>query len=218
MRWTRKKDGERWDLYVLFGVVLGWLLLAAPLCMASQIGMSLQLEMCDTDRPDEVTGNCTRLIRGKVELDSQNTESVLLAKKAPINTADGSGVDVNLTDPSATGYYLRFVKEPVIFHNTLHKQPATMWWSYVEPQIGYGESEQICPRGVIVHSHNWAENWAGGGNYVGGSGPVYNEYTFQDYEECVKSHWCHGHWTQRGKTDVLGGRPPAFATARAVAY
>eukprot|EP00918_Siedleckia_nematoides_P068084 GHVU01148209.1.p1 GENE.GHVU01148209.1~~GHVU01148209.1.p1 ORF type:complete len:177 (+),score=5.25 GHVU01148209.1:336-866(+) len=118
---TWENDGGRSNLYVLFGVMLGWLLLAVPLCRASNVGFHLKMEVCDDN------GNytdCYNVIKGEVELDSQATTASLAAWSPPVKLPDDSLANVKIQDPAGRGFSLYFEKEPVMFENPITESPV----------------------------------------------------------------------------------------------
>eukprot|EP00918_Siedleckia_nematoides_P068088 GHVU01148213.1.p1 GENE.GHVU01148213.1~~GHVU01148213.1.p1 ORF type:complete len:238 (+),score=8.71 GHVU01148213.1:222-935(+) len=143
---TWENDGGRSNLYVLFGAVLGWLLLAVSLCRASNVGFHLKMEVCDDN------GNytdCYNIIKGEVELDSQATTASLAAWSPPVKLPDDSLANVKIQDPAGRGFSLFFEKEPVMFENPLIESPATLWWSYHEATMHFGALEMTCPMGNV---------------------------------------------------------------------
>eukprot|EP00918_Siedleckia_nematoides_P068087 GHVU01148212.1.p1 GENE.GHVU01148212.1~~GHVU01148212.1.p1 ORF type:complete len:243 (+),score=12.38 GHVU01148212.1:222-950(+) len=224
---TWENDGGRSNLYVLFGAVLGWLLLAVSLCRASNVGFHLKMEVCDDN------GNytdCYNIIKGEVELDSQATTASLAAWSPPVKLPDDSLANVKIQDPAGRGFSLFFEKEPVMFENPLIESPATLWWSYHEATMHFGALEMTCPMGNVpphVVPEGTANEWdqfeynIDWGRLASDlSVLTYNHWRWNWHRYCVDFHLCYGFWDQRSKTGVLGGRPQAgtSATAAAVTY
>eukprot|EP00918_Siedleckia_nematoides_P068093 GHVU01148219.1.p1 GENE.GHVU01148219.1~~GHVU01148219.1.p1 ORF type:complete len:237 (+),score=10.09 GHVU01148219.1:336-1046(+) len=218
---TWENDGGRSNLYVLFGVMLGWLLLAVPLCRASNVGFHLKMEVCDDN------GNytdCYNVIKGEVELDSQATTASLAAWSPPVKLPDDSLANVKIQDPAGRGFSLYFEKEPVMFENPITESPATLWWSYHEATVHFGQMEQTCPLGnVQPPSHAFPDQWDqwelsyDWGWQTGHWTVTHNHWRWDWTRYCVNYHLCYGFWDQRSKTGVLGGRPPAGTSATAAA-